>query len=108
MRWLNTEYILKGVYLGLMLFAALLLAAAGDNPWQTLWRVNLCTLAGLVLALAAAAFLKLREGFRVKGRLLIFLLFLLLESPTFVYAGILLGAVVGAFLAHQEGLDHLL
>jgi tetratricopeptide (TPR) repeat protein len=108
MRWLNTEYILKGVYLGLVLFAALMLAAPGEHSWQTLLRVNLCTLAGLVLALVVAAFLKLREGFRVKGRLLVFLLFLVLESPTLVYAGILVGAAVGAFLVRQESLDYLL
>jgi tetratricopeptide (TPR) repeat protein len=109
MRWLNSEYLLKGVYVGLVLFAALSLAAApGDTSWPTLLRVNGCTLAGLVLALAIAAFAKLRAGFQVKGRLLIFLLFLLLESPTLVYAGILLGAAVGTFLVRQEGLDHLL
>jgi tetratricopeptide (TPR) repeat protein len=109
MRWLNTEYILKGVYVGLVLFTALLLAAApGDTSWPTLLTVNLCTLAGLAIGLAVAAFVKLREGFRVKGRLLIFLLFLLLESPTLVYAGILGGAAVGTFLVRQEGLDHLL
>jgi tetratricopeptide (TPR) repeat protein len=108
MRWLNTEYILKGVYLGLVLFAALSLAAPGADPRQALVRVNLCTLAGLVVALAVAAFLKLREGFRVKGRFLIFLLFLLLESPTLVYTGVLVGAAVGIFLVRQESLDYLL
>src|SRR6266851_348207 len=108
MRWLHTEYVLKGVYLGLVLFAALVQAAAPrEDYWQTLLLVNLCTLAGLGLALAVAAVRKMREGYQVKGRLLIFLLFLLLESPTLVYTGILGGAFVGVFLVRQEGLDQL-
>ncbi|HZY86306.1 MAG TPA: tetratricopeptide repeat protein [Gemmataceae bacterium] len=102
MRWFNTEYILKGVYLGLVLFAALSQAAAPQaDAWAAPLRVSLCTLAGLALALAAAALLKRREGFRVKGRLLVFLLFLLLESPTLVYAGILGGALAGIYLGRQ-------
>jgi tetratricopeptide (TPR) repeat protein len=102
MRWLQTEYILKGVYLGLVLFAALQQAAAPrDDYWQTLLYVNLGTLGGLALALGIAAAAKLREGYRVKGRLIVFLLFLLLESPTLVYAGILGGTLAGIYLVQQ-------
>jgi tetratricopeptide (TPR) repeat protein len=109
MRWLNTEYILKGVYLGLVLFAALSQAAEKQaDAWAGPICVFLCTLGGLALALAVAALLKRREGFRVKGRLLVFLLFLLLESPTLVYAGVLGGTVAGIFLVRHEGLDYLL
>ena len=46
-----------------------------------------------------AGLLKLREGYRVRGRLLVFLLFLLLESPVLVYAGILGGLTLALYLA---------
>ncbi len=102
MRWLQTEYILKGVYLGLVLFAAL-----QQSAWESLAKVNLAAVAGLALALALAALTKLREGYRVRGRLLVFLLFLLLESPTLVYAGILGGTLAGIYLIRQPGADDL-
>ncbi|HTU93220.1 MAG TPA: hypothetical protein VMF69_24280, partial [Gemmataceae bacterium] len=95
MRWLQTEYLLKGVYLGLVLYAALQQAATPQFAWDALGRVNLVALSGLVLALIVAGLAKAREGYRVRGRLLIFTLFLLLESPTLVYAGILGGTLAG-------------
>jgi tetratricopeptide (TPR) repeat protein len=101
MRWLQTEYLLKGVYLGLVLYAALQQAATPQYGWDALARVNLLALGGLVLALFVAGLLKVREGYRVRGRLLIFTLFLLLESPTLAYAGILGGTFAGIAWVHQ-------
>jgi tetratricopeptide (TPR) repeat protein len=93
MRWVQTEYVLKGVYLGLLLYVAL-----QEPGWeQTLW-VAACALGGLALALGVAAYRKVREGYQVRGRLLSFLLFLLLENPVLVNAGILVGMAVGANL----------
>jgi tetratricopeptide (TPR) repeat protein len=92
MRWLQTEYMLKGVYLGLLLYVAV------QKPeWDQNALLALYTLGGLALALGIAAVRKLREGFRVRGRLLSFLLFLLLENPFLVYVGILAGMTAGAF-----------
>jgi tetratricopeptide (TPR) repeat protein len=108
MRWLQTEYLLKGIYLGLVLFAALHQAEAPGPAWESLLRVNGCALAGLAAALAAAGVLKLRQGYRPRGRLVAYFLFLLLESPTLVYGGILAGTVVGIWLVRQGGLDDLL
>src|SRR5690349_8875306 len=92
MRWPLSEYVLKGLFLGLLLFAALNApdpsAAAGVGLWLA---------GGLAAGLAVAAVLKLRQGFRPGGRPLTFLLFLLLESPTLVYAGSVLGLAIGAF-----------
>jgi tetratricopeptide (TPR) repeat protein len=99
MRWLTTESLLKGVFLGLMCYAALL--QAEDAKWETLAWANLPILGGLALALIVAAVAKLREGFRPRGRPLVFVLFLLLESPWLVYAGVLAGAAVGIYLVHQ-------
>jgi tetratricopeptide (TPR) repeat protein len=101
MRWLQSEYLLKGVYLGLVLYAALQQAATPERGWEALTRVNLLALGGLVLALVVAGLLKVREGYRVRGRLLIFTLFLLLESPTLVYAGILGGMLGGIAWVNQ-------
>jgi tetratricopeptide (TPR) repeat protein len=101
MRWLQTEYLLKGVYLGLVLYAALQQAATPQAAWDALARVNLLALGGLALALIAAGLAKLREGYRVRGRMLIFTLFLLLESPTLVYAGILGGTLSGIAWVQQ-------
>jgi tetratricopeptide (TPR) repeat protein len=132
MRWLQTEYILKGVFLGLMLYAALYEAetpptvqvhadgqaitvqteAAAPQPnWENFARFNLSVLGGLLLALVIAAGLKLREGFRVRGKLHLFLLFLLLESSWLVYLGVLAGAVFGLSWIHdpaKEWNDQLL
>jgi tetratricopeptide (TPR) repeat protein len=101
MRWLQTEYLLKGVYLGLVLYAALQQAATPQYGWDALARVNLLALGGLVLALIVAGLAKVREGYHVRGRMLIFLLFLLLESPTLVYAGILGGTFAGIVWVRQ-------
>jgi tetratricopeptide (TPR) repeat protein len=107
MRWLQTEYLLKGIYLGLVLYAALHQAAGTGPAWESLLRVNGCALAGLLIALATAALLKIRQGYRPRGRLAAYVLFLLLESPTLVYAGILVGTVVGIWLVRQPGLEDL-
>jgi tetratricopeptide (TPR) repeat protein len=103
MRWLPTEYLLKGVYLGLILFAALQQSAPPEDDGpppgsHTLAHVNLIILGGLAAALALGAVLKLREGYRAHGRIVVFLLFLLLETPTLVYAGILGGTVAAVWL----------
>src|SRR5262245_23361696 len=90
-RWLQIEYVLKGIYLGLLLFVAL---QEPDGAKTAL--VMLFTLGGLVICLGIAAVRKLREGFQVKGRVPAFILFLLLESHGLVYIGILSGMAIGA------------
>ena len=92
MRWLLPEYVLKGVFLGLITFVAL-----EEIAWTQTAHVALWTVGGLAIALAIAAGLKIREGYQVRGRLVPFILFLLLESPGLVYAGAILGLALGAF-----------
>jgi tetratricopeptide (TPR) repeat protein len=89
--WQQTEFLLKGVYLGILVMIAWLLP-----KWDELAFIALFTLAGLSLFLGVAAVRKIREGYRVKGRLLGFLIFLLLENPGMVYAGLLVGLSFGA------------
>lgn len=93
MGWVHTEYILKGLYLGLLLFAAL-----RTQSWQATFSVALVSFSGLIIALGVAAASKFGEGYRVGGRPMAFFLFLLLECPAHVYAGILLGTAAGIFL----------
>jgi hypothetical protein len=90
MRWQQTEFLLKGIYLGLLLFLALC-----APTWAELAVVAGWTLGGLALCLGIAALRKLREGYRVRGRVPAFVLFLLLENPGLVYAGVLLGLALG-------------
>ncbi|HEY1378817.1 MAG TPA: tetratricopeptide repeat protein [Gemmataceae bacterium] len=97
MRWPLSEYVLKGVFLGLLLCAALSApdaAAAG--------RVGLWLGGGLAAGLVVAAVRKNAQGFRPAGRPLTFLLFLLLESPGLVYAGSVLGLAAGAFTVSPD------
>src|SRR5438445_11848626 len=91
MNWLQTEFLLKGVYLGL------LVAVAFQKPslWETL-QVGAFMVGGLALCLGIAGWRKVREGYRIRGRLSGFIFFLLLDNPVLVYAGIVLGLAVGA------------
>src|SRR5262249_19658703 len=66
---------------------------------------TLFSVGGLVVGLTVAGYGKLRQGYQIRGRLAAFILFLLLESPTLVYAGILLGTVAGAIFLHLLGDD---
>ena len=93
MRWDLTEYLLKGVYLGLLLTIAL-----HQPTWLDLGIIAGCTFGGLIVALVVAAFRKSRSGVRVQGHLLGFVLFLLLENPHAVYAGLVGGLAAGTVL----------
>lgn len=96
LRWDQTEFLLKGVYLGLLVMIAYL-----GVTWPELGGIGLATLSGLVLFLGVAAWRKQREGYRVRGHLLGFSLFLLLENPGTVYAGLLTGLTVGVWLTFR-------
>jgi tetratricopeptide (TPR) repeat protein len=110
MRWLKSEYILKGLFLGVLLFAAIqeTMPPNSDTPepgWAAVGRVTLLMLGGLVAGLVLAAVRKLRQGYKVNGRVPAFIVFLLLESPTFVYAGIIIGLIAGAYTLRRTDDD---
>jgi tetratricopeptide (TPR) repeat protein len=97
MRWDLTEFLLKGIYLGLLLMVAL------QGPsWTELALVASFTLGGLALSLAAAWRQKWQEGYRSRGRPFSFLLFLLLENPGKVYTGLVAGLALGACTAFKD------
>jgi hypothetical protein len=93
MRWEQLEFVLKGVYLGLVL-----VIAQQEPEWYALGLIALITLGTLGACLGVAAIRKLREGYRVRGRLFGFILFLILENPTLVYAGVIVGLWLGAYV----------
>jgi tetratricopeptide (TPR) repeat protein len=99
--WQQTEFLLKGVYLGLLVMIAWFVP-----HWDELAFIALYTLAGLSLFLGVAAVRKIREGYRIQGRLLGFLIFLLLENPGMVYAGLLIGLSFGTmYTFNRRGED---
>src|SRR3954453_16578797 len=100
MRWSHSEYLFKGVFLGLLLYAALVAPDA-----RAAATVGGTVLGGLALALLAAAVGKLRAGVRPAGRPLTFLVFLLLESPKLVYAGVVFGLAAGAIAVRPAEAD---
>ena len=97
MRWLLSEYILKGVFLGLLLFVAL-----QQPSWLAIGGIFLCIVGGLALCLGVAGYGKIKKGYKVAGRWPAFILFLLLESPQLVYAGIIGGTLFGSYLARGD------
>src|SRR5262245_24494905 len=100
MRRLQLEYIAKGLFLGLLLYTAL--QQPGKADLQTLL---LAMLGGLVAALGFAAIRAARQGYRVKGRLAAFILFLILENPALTYLGILAGTALAAWLVPKNITD---
>jgi tetratricopeptide (TPR) repeat protein len=91
MRGLHTEHVLKGVFLGLLLYVAVNV----KDPIEAGYTAA-CAFGGLVLCLLLSAVLKFFRGFRVGGKPLAFLIFLVLDSPNLVYTGILSGTAVAA------------
>lgn len=91
MRWLICEYLLKGLVLGLFGFAALA-APDGAAVARTVGIVAL----GLALGMTVAVFRSRRRGVRPQGRPMAVLLFVLLDNPWEIYAGIVFGAAVAA------------
>src|SRR5262245_33049538 len=93
------EYILKGVFLGLLLFVAInALGAPTDPSWtetqrilNTVGRTALFMAAGLVAALVIALIRQFRDLGKLATNPLGFFIFLLLENPFFIYCGIVLG-----------------
>lgn len=105
MRGLQTEYVLKGTYLGLLVYLAQQQARTAATDWMPLGWLAVFTFGGLALALLVAAVGKLKAGFRVRGRVLPFILFLLLEAPMLVYAGIILGTLGAIMFLREPGFE---
>jgi tetratricopeptide (TPR) repeat protein len=97
--WQQTEFLLKGVYLGLLVMIACMVPAPTALE---LTLIALYTAVGLLAFLAVAGYRKIREGYRVRGRWVGFIVFLLLENPGMVYAGMLVGLSGGIMLTFNR------
>ena len=99
--WHRNEYILKGLFLGLWTFVALQVAVdpnavREDLPWVLGW-----VAAGLAVGLLLGTFLQMRRGVMPWQNWRAFPLLVLLESPTFIYCGILLGLTTGVMSGRE-------
>jgi tetratricopeptide (TPR) repeat protein len=99
MRWDQTEYILKGLYLGLLVVVALTAYASPDDnlTWASIGVLAATTAGGLVMALGWAAVRKVQGGVSAAGHTLGFILFLLLENPRAVFTGVIGGLMAGVY-----------
>jgi tetratricopeptide (TPR) repeat protein len=98
MRWAHAERLLKGLFLGLLAYAALVVPtpeAAGT--------IAACMLGGLAVGLAVAA--ARERALRPAGRWLPYLLLLLLEHPPQIFGGVLTGLTVGIVATQPAGVD---
>ena len=81
------EYVLKGLFLGLWAYLALVHPA-----WETVGRVLLWTSGGLALGIVAGIVLQIMRGFSPGRNPAGFLLLVLLDNPFVIYIG-LIGAL---------------
>lgn len=89
-QWVRSEYLLKGIFLGLLLFLA------SQNPtWSTILRVGLFMAAGLGIGVLIAILINFRDLMKLLSKPFAFLIFLILENPMLVYAGIIFGLAAG-------------
>jgi tetratricopeptide (TPR) repeat protein len=102
MRWAKSEYILKGVFLSLLLFVSL----QKGLDWEATGRVALWLAGGFVVALVLSALRRIGDIKGIRRNPLGYILFLLLENPFLFYFGIV-GGLAGAaveFLITQRNL----
>jgi hypothetical protein len=102
LRWDQSEFLLKGVFLGLLVQVAWL-----SPSWDELAWLGAIVGVALALCLTIAAVRKLRDGYQVRGRVIGFILFLLLDHPTLVYTGLVGGLALGVvftFRGREGGL----
>ncbi len=91
------EYILKGVFLGLWAYLALL-----QPDWAAFARVLAWAGAGLALGLLAGAILQLLRGYRPLRNPVGFLLLVVLDSAFVIYIGVIGGLGVGVVVEDPE------
>jgi tetratricopeptide (TPR) repeat protein len=90
------EYVAKGLAAGLLASVAGQALLAPQPPaWSETLLAFAAAAVGLAGALGLGAWRMLRQGQRVRGRLLAFVLFLTLEHPGLIYGGVLAGLLVG-------------
>lgn len=98
MRWSVAEYLCKGLFVGLLTYAALIAPSMPAAAWFTL-----ALTVGLGVGLIAALSLVRRQGVHLCGPWSARLLFAAIEYPRPVYTGTLIGLGVGVVFAGWGG-----
>jgi tetratricopeptide (TPR) repeat protein len=88
------EYLLKGVFLGLWAYLAVLQPPTAPD-WPRFNRVLAAMGIGLGVGLLVGAVVQVRRGFRPGANPFGFLLTVLMESPLWIYLGVVGGLAVG-------------
>lgn len=95
--WHRNEYMLKGLFLGLWTFFALQVPANSADAWKDILWVVGWTAGGLAIGLAIGTIKLMSRGLKPWSNWRAFPLLVLLESPLFIYCGIMLGLGFGVF-----------
>jgi tetratricopeptide (TPR) repeat protein len=93
--WHRNEYILKGLFLGLWLFFALQVPDTSAAAWRDIAWVLGWTCFGLFVGLVIGTAKLSARGVKPWDNWKAFPFVLVLESSLFIYAGLLLGLIVG-------------
>lgn len=101
MRGLTTEYTLKGIFLGLLLYVAL-----QASNWTGIGLAAMCLSLGAAAGLLASTALHLKDLKRFQGKWFAFLLYVLLERPILIYAGVLLGMYAASLLCKDPSIEN--
>ena len=99
--WHRNEYILKGLFLGLWVFFALQVPANRSDAWKDILWVVGWTGAGLAVGLLIGTFKLASRGLKPWSNWKAFPLLALLESPAFIYAGIMIGLTTGVMSGRE-------
>ncbi|QVL34621.1 hypothetical protein KIH39_12145 [Telmatocola sphagniphila] len=100
MRWKQSEYMLKGIFLGLLLFVAL-----EGLDWSRTGIVAACLAGGLIVGILVAIGRHLKDLRQFQGKFVAYALFILLENPLSIYAGVILGLFAGAIWVRNPEVD---
>jgi tetratricopeptide (TPR) repeat protein len=87
------EYLAKGIFLGLWAYLAIIQPEASAFTHVIFWGLG-----GLALGLVAGLVLQLKRGYKPGANIPGFLLMVMLDSPYFIYAGLIGGFGLGTFL----------
>ncbi|MFM8271513.1 MAG: tetratricopeptide repeat protein, partial [Gemmata sp.] len=93
--WHRNEYILKGLFLGLWVFFALQVPQNSTDAWRDIGWILGWVGTGLAVGLALGTARLMRRGVKPWANLKAFPLLVLLESPLFIYSGVLIGLMCG-------------
>ncbi len=99
--WHRNEYILKGLFLGLWVFFALQVPANPADAWKDISWVLGWVGTGLAVGLALGVGRLMRRGVKPWDNWKAFPLLVLLESPLFIYSGVMLGLGFGVFSGNE-------